>query len=70
VHDIKVIFVDESDDLVNRASASRGLRDRDRLRPRVNPNAIYSRYRRVGRDLPITVDKLLLRSRNELHSSA
>jgi xanthine dehydrogenase YagR molybdenum-binding subunit len=59
VHDIKVIFVDEPDDIVNPLGI-KGLGEIGIVGvPAAIANAIYHATGRRVRDLPITVDKLL-----------
>ena len=59
VHDIKVIFVDEPDDIVNPLGI-KGLGEIGIVGvPAAIANAIYHATGQRVRDLPITVDKLL-----------
>jgi xanthine dehydrogenase YagR molybdenum-binding subunit len=59
VHDIKVIFVDEPDDIINRLG-TKGLGEIGIVgTPAAIANAIYHATGKRVRDLPITLDKLL-----------
>jgi xanthine dehydrogenase YagR molybdenum-binding subunit len=59
VHDIKVIFVDEHDDIINRLG-TKGVGEIGIVgTPAAIANAIYHATGKRVRDLPITLDKLL-----------
>jgi len=59
VHDIKVIFVDEPDDIINRLG-TKGVGEIGIVgTPAAIANAIYHATGKRVRDLPITLDKLL-----------
>ena len=59
VYDIKVIFVDEPDEIINPLGDQRRRRDRHRWRCCGYHYAGYHATGKRVRDLPITLDKLL-----------